>query len=141
MRQEKEQLNREEKLKERTLKHKSYLLALKYIPHFTALVYIIYTILQFLDIDLILLGYLVTTSITTWSFMLLSSIVFRFCYVHRLPLYYILVNEITNFIDYYVGIPISEIKLLGVHLIFIGLLIFGYTYYYLKYVRFNKTCI
>ena len=115
---------------ENSLKHKSYLIALKYIPHFTAVLYIVYTLFQFIDIDLIILGYFIHTSIVSWLFMLLSSIVFRFCYVHRLPLYYIAINDMTSVIDYYIGIPISEITLLGVHLVLIGLLIFGYTYYY-----------
>lgn len=115
---------------ENSLKHKSYLLALKYIPHFTALMYIVYTLFQFLDIDLIILGYFINMSIVSWSFMMLSSIVFRFCYVHRLPLYYIAINEMTTIIDYYIKIPISDMSLLGIHLVLIGLLIFGYTYYY-----------
>ena len=71
--------------------------------------------------------------------MILSSIVFRFCYVHRLPLYYILINELTTVIDTYIGIPVSDINLLGIHLILIGLLIFGYTYYYVKNYKRNTT--
>ena len=126
---------------ENSLRHKSYLIALKYIPHFTAILYIIYTLLQFVDIDLIILGYFIHTSIISWLFMLLSSIVFRFCYVHRLPLYYIAINDITSVIDYYIKIPISEISLLGVHLIITGLLIFGYTYYYVKYYKKNTTIV
>ena len=130
MLQEKGVQKEEVKSMENSLKHKSYLIALKYIPHFTAVLYIVYTLFQFMDIDLIILGYFIHTSIVSWLFMLLSSIVFRFCYVHRLPLYYIAINDMTSVIDYYIGIPISEITLLGVHLVLIGLLIFGYTYYY-----------
>ena len=73
--------------------------------------------------------------------MILSSIVFRFCYVHRLPLYYILINELTTVIDTYIGIPVSDINLLGIHLILIGLLIFGYTYYYVKHHKRNITIV
>lgn len=124
----------EEKL-ERNVKHKSYLLLLKYIPHFTALMYMIYTFFQFLDIDLIILGYMIHTSVVSWLFMFFSSIIFRFCYVHRLPLYYILVNDMTSVIDYHIEIPISNKALIGVHLLFAGFLIFGYTKYYLKYKR------
>jgi hypothetical protein len=36
---------------ENSLKHKSYLILLKYIPHLTAFMYIVYTIFQFLDVD------------------------------------------------------------------------------------------
>ena len=55
MQLERKVLKKEVKSMENSLKHKSYLLALKYIPHFTALMYIVYTLFQFLDIDLILL--------------------------------------------------------------------------------------
>jgi hypothetical protein len=92
--------------------------------------YIVYTIFQFLDVDLIIVGHLVHISIVSWIFMILSSIVFRFCYVHRLPLYYILLNDATTVIDYSVGIPVSDTAILNYHIILIGLLILGYTYYY-----------
>lgn len=131
MLQENVLITKEVKL-ESSLKHKSFLIILKYIPHFTALFYMIYTLLQFAEIDLIFLGYLVHTSIVSWAFMLLTSIVFRYCYVHRLPLYYIALNEMTIIIDTYIGIPTSNIGLLGIHLILIGLLIFGYSYFYVK---------
>lgn len=132
MQQENVRMTKVEKSEERNLKHKSYLILLKYIPHIASLLYIVYTIFQFLDVDLIILGYFINISITSWIFMMLSSIVFRFCYVHRLPLYYILINELTTVVDTYIGIPITEMSLLGVHLIFIGLLVFGYTFYYIK---------
>lgn len=117
---------------ESNIKHKSFLIILKYIPHFIGLMYIIYTIFQFMNIDLILLGYCIHISITSWSFMFLTSVIFKYCYVHRLPLYYIALNDITTIIDTYIGIPTSDINLLGVHLILIGMLIFGYTYYYVN---------
>jgi hypothetical protein len=42
-------------------------------------------------------------------------------------------NELLVDIDYYIGIPIDEIKLLLIHMTAIMLLIFGYSYYYIKY--------
>lgn len=117
------------------LKHKSFLVITKYIPHISALYYIIYTLFQFADIDLIALGYLFSFSLLPWMYILLNSYVYRYCYVHRLPLYYILVNDILTTVDYYLKIPINEFKLLVVHLLLIGFLIFGYTYYYIKYKK------
>lgn len=79
-------------------------------------------------------------SIFTWIYLYLVSYVFRYCYVHRLPLYYILINEIITTIDYYFYIPISTFLLLEIHLVIIGFLIFGYSIYYIKnrYVKLNK---
>ena len=128
----KEVLKEVEKLVERNLKHKSYLILLKYIPHIIAFMYIIYTMLQFIDIDLIILGYFMHLSIMSWLFMFISSIVFKYCYIHRLPLYYIALNDISSTVDYYIGIPIDDKTLLGIHIILIGILIFCYTLYYVK---------
>ena len=127
-----------EKLMERNLKHKSYLIFLKYIPHIIAFMYIIYTMFQFINIDLIILGYFMHLSIMSWLFMFISSIVFKYCYVHRLPLYYIALNDISSTVDYYIGIPVSDITLLGIHIVLRGILIFGYTLYY---VRNNKKLV
>lgn len=118
---------------ERNLRHKSYLIITKYIPHFTAFIYVIYTLLGFLGIDLIELGHFVHISLMSWIYFYLNSFVFKYCYVHRLPLYYIALNEILVGIDTYYRIPISDFNLLVIHIILIGILIFGYSYFYIKY--------
>ena len=125
--------------KSSNLKHKSYLLLLKYLPHLIALLLMIYTLLQFADIDAIIIGYIINYILIGYVFI--CSIIFKFCYVHRLPIYYYIVNELTSVIDNYViQIPVSEKGLLGIHLTFIGIIIFCYTKYYLKYGRSNKVC-
>ena len=125
--------------KSSNLKHKSYLLLLKYLPHLIALLLMVYTLLQFADIDAIIIGYIINYILIGYVFM--CSIIFKFCYVHRLPIYYYIVNELTSVIDNYViQIPVSEKGLLGIHLTFIGIIIFCYTKYYLKYGRSNKVC-
>ena len=125
--------------KSSNLKHKSYLLLLKYLPHLIALLCMVYTLLQFADIDAIIIGYIINYILIGYVFI--CSIIFKFCYVHRLPIYYYIVNELTSVIDNYViQIPVSEKGLLGIHLTFIGIIIFCYTKYYLKYGRSNKVC-
>jgi len=117
---------------ERNLKHKSYLVLTKYIPHFIAFIYVIYTLLGFLGVDLIGLGHLVHVSLMSWIYFYLNSLVFNYCYVHRLPLYYIALNEILVTVDNYYRIPITDYNLLIIHIILIGILIFGYSYFYIK---------
>ena len=101
---------------EGNLKHKGFLVLLKYIPHIIALIYAIYTLLSFIGIDLVILGHLSHISILPWIFIYITSKIFRFCYVHRLPLYYIGLNELLTTTDYYIGIPIESTKLLLLHL-------------------------
>lgn len=103
------------------------------------MLYVIYTILEFMGIDPISMGYFMTVSVMTWIYCYSASLALEFCYVHRLPLYYIMLDEILLYVDYYIGIPVSNYSLLAIHLIIIGLLIFGYTWYYVKcYKRISR---
>ena len=137
---EQELEQKEVRLEQRNLKHKSYLLLLKYLPHLIAILLMVYTLLQFIDIDAIIIGYIINYILVGYVFI--CSIIFKFCYVHRLPIYYYIVNELTSIIDnYIIEIPVSEKGLLGIHIIIIGIIILCYTKYYLKYVRNNKKCI
>ena len=122
-----------ENARKSNISHRSFLIVTKFIPHISALMYMIYTLFQFADIDTFILGYIIDYSILPWLYIYLVSFVFKYCYVHRLPLYYILINEILTTSDYYLNIPISDIKLLLIHLLLIGSLIFGYSIYYFKY--------
>ena len=140
MQQENVHITKVEKSEERNLKHKSYLLLLKYLPHLIALLLVAYTLLQFANVDAIIIGYIINYILI--GYVYICSIIFKFCYVHRLPIYYYILNELTSIIDnYIIEIPVSEKGLLGIHLILIGIIILCYTKYYLKYVRNNKKCI
>jgi hypothetical protein len=123
---------KEEKL-ERNLKYKSYLIITKYIPHFTAFIYVVYTILGLFGIDVIQLEHLVHVSVVSWIYFYLNSLVFRYCYVHRLPLYYIALNELIVVTDAYYTIPVDDFILTAIHVAMIGILLLGYSYYYIKF--------
>ena len=123
----------EEEKVENSLSHKSFLIVLKYIPHITAFGYIIYSLLGFFGFDEIWIGYIFHLSIISWLFLYLTSFVFKYCYVHRLPLYYIALNELLTNIDYYIGIPIKDINLFLIHLTILIFIIFGYSIYYIKF--------
>lgn len=123
---------KEEKLK-RSLKYKNYLIITKYIPHFTAFIYVVYTILGLFGIDVIQLGHLVHVSVVSWIYFYLNSLVFRYCYVHRLPLYYIALNELIVVTDAYYTIPVDDFILTAIHVVMIGILLLGYSYYYIKF--------
>ena len=126
-------MEKAEDVRGNNLKHKSFLIITKFIPHISAFLYMLYILLQFAGIDMFILGYLINYSILTWIYFYLISFVFRYCYVHRLPLYYILLNEVLTTSDYYLNIPVNTIKLLYIHIALIGILLFGYSYYYVKY--------
>ena len=81
---------------------------LKYIPMIISLFYLINTITAFIGIDIPILSTISGMSLLTWIFMYIATIVFNFCSYHRIFLYYILIVDIINIIDYYINIPISD---------------------------------
>lgn len=101
--------------------------------------YVIYTILGICGIDWNLMGCIFHISIVAALNLLINSLLFHFCYVHRLPIYYIMINEIITELDYYLHIPINTFNICIIHIILILCLIYGYSYYYMKYVIISRT--
>ena len=105
---------------------------LKFIPMVTALCYMLNVLFAYLGIELPVLSQLGGMSLFTWLFIWIATYVFRFCIYHRMFLYYILVNDLLNIIDYYVGLPISTTRLLMLHLVIICVFMFLILYTYVK---------
>ena len=113
--------------------HKLLLLVLKYIPTVIALCYMLNTILYIEP-----LSNIAGVSLLTWIFLYLASVVFEFCSYHRMFLWYILIDDILNIVDYYWSIPISTDNLIRVHNILAGMTLFVAL---ILYVKSNKIII
>ena len=120
-----------ENLKSKTL-YKIELGLLKVIPMILALAALLNSILSYFGIDLYILSYIGGVSIFTMLFLYLSSYVFKFCEYHRMFLHYIVSTWIINIIDYYVGIPISDLEYLCLQMIIAGISLFIILYLYAK---------
>lgn len=101
--------------------YKTLLLLLKYIPIITGILYIVNTVLSYFYIDIPAISSLVGISLSTWIFMYISAIVFKFCIYHKMFLHYILIVDILNIIDLYIGIPLDNLELLMLHMVLLGL--------------------
>lgn len=112
--------------------HKLLIIVIKYIPMTISIFYILNTILCWLGIDAPVLSNIAGVSLFTWLFLFLSSVVFQFCIYHKMFLYYILVEDLLNIYDYYFGIPISNVKILEIHSVLIGILLFSILFVYLN---------
>lgn len=115
--------------------YKTLLLILKVIPMVTAIGYLLNTILIYIGVDAAIFSYLFGMSLLTWLYILISTIVFRFCIYHRMFLYYILSMDCLNTYDDYVGIPVSDVNLITIHFILAGIFLFLILYFH---VRCNK---
>lgn len=112
--------------------HKLLLVILKYTPIVNALGCLLNTVFGYFNIDLQVLSYICSMSLTTWLFIFVASIVFKFCFWYRMLLYYILVMDIISIIDYYIGIPLSDFNLLILYLTITGITLFILLYNHVK---------
>lgn len=112
--------------------YKIELLSIKFIPYIIMLGYILNSVLSYYDIEVQILSILCGLSILPWLFLYISSFVFRFCVYHRLPLYYILVSDIINYIDNLIGIPLDNRELFILNILISGFFILMIVFYKFK---------
>lgn len=112
--------------------HKLLLVVLKFIPMVTALCYLLNTVFALFGIDTPILSHLSGMSLFPWLFILIATYVFRFCNYHRMFLYYILVSDLINIVDYYIGIPMSTYGIITLQFSVAGLFLFLILYLYVK---------
>ena len=113
--------------------HKLLLLVLKFIPMVIALCYMLNTMFYIEP-----LSNIAGVSLLTWIFLYLASVVFEFYSYHRMFLWYILIDDILNIVDYYWSIPISTDNLIRIHNILAGITLFIVL---ILYVKSNKVII
>lgn len=118
--------------KSRESKYRLLIIVLKFIPMLTALCYMTSTIFNYFDYNIEPLSNLGRMSLLTWVFIYLASVVFKFCSYHRMFLWYVLVDDLVNIVDYYWNIPISTDNILMLHNIWIGITLFIILILYVK---------
>ena len=112
---------------------------LKCIPYIIAFCYIIFTAGCYFGIELNVLGYIASCSIFTWLFLYISSFTFKFCIYHRIPLYYILLNDLLNVVDIYIGLPMTTYSFFLLHIFILGICLGLFIYLKVKdYARIFK---
>lgn len=97
-----------------------------------SLFYILNTTLSYFYIDIPILSNIAGISLLPWIFMYIAATVFKFCAYHKMFLYYILITDIINIIDYYIQIPIGDLELLMIHSVITGISLFIILYLYVK---------
>lgn len=98
----------------------------------TALLYLLNTVFALFGIDLPFLSNIGGMSLLTWLFIWIATYVFRFCVYHRMFLYYILVTDLLNIADYYIGIPLQTTQLIMLQLSVSCVFLFIILYLYVK---------
>lgn len=114
------------------LYYKLFIVVLKYIPILIALCYVLNTVMAVFGIYIELLSNIAGMSLLTWIFLYIATYVFKFCIYHKMFLWYILVDDILNIVDYYYELPIETGNLLMLHNSIIGIFLFIILYIYVK---------
>lgn len=112
-------MEKEEKSKQvrsKTL-YKFELILLKFIPFILAFVCFLNTVFSYFGIDLEFLAHIGGISLLTLLFLYVSSYVFKFCMYHRLALHYVVINNVLNIYDYYIGVPLDDRNLFILYLV------------------------
>lgn len=114
------------------LYYKLFIVVLKYIPLLIALCYVLNTVTAVFSIYIEPLSNIAGMSLFTWIFLYIATYVFKFCIYHRMFLWYILIDDLLNIIDYYYELPIETSNLLMIHNSIIGIFLFIILYIYVK---------
>ena len=120
---------------ENSLKRSNYKIFLfinKYLPYVISLLYMVNTLLYFYGIDVPILSILAGMSLLSVLYFISVSFTFNYCLYHRLSLYYVIVNDTISWIEYTIGLPISDTTYLTMSLVLMFLTIVIATLLYLK---------
>lgn len=125
----------ESKILDAYILNKLFVIILKYAPAVMVICCIINTTGAYFGYDMGFLSYISGISLIPWLFMLVASRVFRFCVYHRFMLYYIIIDDIINAIDYYLCIPVDDFKILMIHYVVLGIVASVAVYKHNKKIR------
>lgn len=112
--------------------YKVFLFINKYLPYVISLLYMVNTLLSLAGIDLILFSMLGGLSLLPIIYFISVSFTFKYCLYHRLPIYYIILNDSINWLDYHIGLLISDMYFIAGSIVLMFIFIVVTTILYLK---------
>ena len=97
-----------------------------------SLLYMVNTLLSLAGIDLIIFSMLGGLSLLPIIYFISVSFTFGYCLYHRLPIYYIILNDSINWLDYHIGIPIADMYFIAGSIVIMFIFIVVTTILYLR---------
>lgn len=97
-----------------------------------ALCYLLNTLVAIFGLTCDTLSHIAGISLLTWLFLYLASVVFRFCNYHKMFLWYVLIDDLINIIDYHIGISVNDYQIISIHGAVAGICLFIILYLYVK---------
>lgn len=113
-------------------------IVVKYIPILIAIGYFITSITSCLGVFIGFIVPIYRLSILSFICLFACSKLLKFCIWHRLPLYYSILIDVINAIDYYIVIPILSKWMILIYLLITGIFILCGVYLKDRYNRINR---
>ena len=112
--------------------YKIFLIWVKYTPMFLSIVQTLIIALNYQGISCTSIYYLGGLSIPFIIMLFIMSYVFKFCYLYRIPLWYLTVITSINFIDNLFVFPLSTLNLFRFYALLFGIFIITFVWYMYK---------
>lgn len=103
---------------------KLQLKVVKLLPITLAFIHVLSSYLNYVDVDTLFLSFLGGISFLSLLFLYISSFAFKFCNYHRMFIHYLTTTEVINWMDYVIGIPLTDVRMLLVLMILYGITCF-----------------
>lgn len=97
-----------------------------------AISYFMQPLCAYLGISFQIITHYIGLFLAPIMYLFISSIVFKFCWYHRLFIWYIMLVEGLNITDWYFVIPINDEDMCKIHFIITLLFLLGIVVYYIK---------
>ena len=110
--------------------YKIFIILIKYIPNLLAIFKLIGLVLGYLEVSSFFITCIGGTSLILLVLLYLISFIFRFCGLYRLSLHYVTCITGLSIIDWYVGIPLSDINIYYLYTIISGVFIIAWIIYW-----------
>ena len=112
--------------------YKLLIIILRYTPIVLSINDILHSILSYYDINCYILSCVGGVSLAFLGILYIISYVFRFCYLYRIPLYFITLTNLISLYDLHIGINLEDLQLLRVYLVLFGISMISFIYLKVK---------
>ena len=110
-----------------------FVLVSKVLPVILAFCHLLNCVFGYFGWNNVILGYISGISILTVGYLYLVNYAIKLCEYYRMYLHYCVIINILNILDYYIGLPISDV---GIYLLFIIVtIIFMFLIIYFKFFK------
>ena len=112
--------------------YKLLIIILRYTPIALSINDVLHSILSYYNINCYILSCIGGVSLIFLGILYIISYVFKFCYLYRIPLYFITLTNSISLYDLYIGINLEDLQLLRIYLVLFGISMISFIYFKIK---------